>query len=890
MSVICLLNKLMLFLLEMKASDYLLSAFAVVDGRIVIDSDAAFSGDSVELPANTEMRICNGATVTCRNLSFGKSSRLLIESGSLTVNSGCRLTMKDGSVLDVCGGRLVLTGAECRLYPESTLILSDKPVVGGKLIGGWGVYSDIESNRRENFHSLRSYIQAPVNKVFDGTEFDGRWDMDRAYPQWFAGADCDDWSEPINKAIKLKKSGEVFLPAGVYKVKYTIRVLGGIQLVGEPGVYGSKDEKNRPSATVIVPVPISVKEMSVDAPENGRPYVVHGFSMGCVVAVNITQKYLDMTDFTSSRYYKRVYAPGEECDIQDNTIAAFTSFANAKRSETPPVPEFESGMWEIPSICPGTMVKNITISNSYFYNKLVQGGGNRGDISSIPFLCGTYIAGAATITYNYFDALWQSIVWSDEYADCKTVTRNTITVNSRIDFKVSESGTPLGDIIEDYIINFGFLGDALIFQGNGLHGPFRSKGVKIFHSYGAVVDGNILNLKTEFQSCNAATFSNNHLEGADAQLLINCSNVFVSSNYFEKGKKPSILFISNTNARPLVTLENNVFQWFGRYVLPSSPSDFGDYITRLKSICDFDISFVRNNWFGIVNEKVKAQVTINNCYRVYRHGTGNQQPVAFGIKTCSQNSEDDTVYNALTQINNTSALMSINGSITPGERLSIPTYSCNDLNKLFLRPVNGATPSPSQIKEPKWLGPTGRFSYKYSIAWDVRRKIYKHNGVGGTIFDLLDDVYVIGSDYAFGQSSPANDAIDLNNIYYGEFSFYFATDDADFEECGVFCYAILYRECKNGNNGSVWHKAIVPVCGGTILYDNGLCVSGYNWQECAPPEEVDFNDGITGVEFHGNNVVAYSDKNMDFSIGQWNKGDRVFNVGSDSSWIVKIKK
>lgn len=875
----------------MKTSDYLLSAFAVVDGRIVIDSDAVFSGDSVELPANTEMRICNGATVTCRNLSFGKSSRLLIESGSLTVNSGCRLTMKDGSVLDVCGGRLVLTGAECRLYPESTLILSDKPVVGGKLIGGWGVYSDIESNRRENFHSLRSYIQAPVNKVFDGTEFDGRWDMDRAYPQWFAGADCDDWSEPINKAIKLKKSGEVFLPAGVYKVKYTIRVLGGIQLVGEPGVYGSKDEKNRPSATVIVPVPISVKEMSVDAPENGRPYVVHGFSMGCVVAVNITQKYLDMTDFTSSRYYKRVYAPGEECDIQDNTIAAFTSFANAKRNEKPPVPEFESGMWEIPYICPGTMVKNITISNSYFYNKLVQGGGNRGDISSIPFLCGMYIAGAATITYNYFDALWQSIVWSDEYADCKTVTRNTIIKPSGINFKVSEYGIPQGGIIENYCVDFGFLGDALIFQGNGLHDPDYTKGVRFFHAYGAVIDGNILNLHVEVLACNAATISNNHFEGPDSQLLINCSAVVVQSNYFEKRQKPSILLVPDTNARPIVTLNNNIFNWFSRYNPKSvnSLASLKEYIDDLKEICEYDISFVRNNWFGFVNEKVKVQVAINNCYRTYRHGASEQIPIAFGIRFCNQNSQDDTNYVPINQINNISSLLSLNGVVSPGERLSIPPYVCNDLNRIIVRPVSGVEPDTNIDGEPKWLGPSGTFKYKYRIALDMRRKIYKHSNSGVTLFDLLNDKYVVGSDCAFGGDTSSSDAADFRSIYDGQFGFYLTADDADFDKCGAFCYLILYRECKNGTD-SVWHQAVIPICGGTVFYDNGLCVSSYYWEQCSEPEEEDFNDGITGVEFHGNNVVAYSDKNMDFSIGQWNKGDRVFNVGSDSSWIVKIKK
>ena len=75
-----------------------------------------------------------------------------------------------------------------------------------------------------------------------------------------------------------------------------------------------------------------------------------------------------------------------------------------------------------------------------------------------------------------------------------------------------------------------------------------------------------------------------------------------------------------------------------------------------------------------------------------------------------------------------------------------------------------------------------------------------------------------------------------------------------------------------------------------MLYDNGICVCGFKWERCPEPQEMPFNDGITGIEYHGQNVVVYSTKRVDFAKGQWSVGDRVYNVGEDESWVMQIKK
>ena len=189
----------------------------VGSNRYLFQSDETFN-DNIELPDNTEIILRNDAHVSCGNLTLGRNSLICIESGVLTVKAGCKLTLGEGSRLDARSGVLDLVGARCDIRPESTLMLSDYPVRGGTLAGGWGAIPVSWDNGDYKFHKYRSYLQAPISRVFDGTEFVGHWDMDRAYPQWFADADCDDWSEPINKAIDLKGSGEVFLPAGIYYV------------------------------------------------------------------------------------------------------------------------------------------------------------------------------------------------------------------------------------------------------------------------------------------------------------------------------------------------------------------------------------------------------------------------------------------------------------------------------------------------------------------------------------------------------------------------------------------------------------------------------------------------------------------------------------------------
>lgn len=187
------------------------------------------SGSLSSYPAGTTIVVADGATVSVPiglPVIMGENSRLILGSGSSLVVEGT-LEMKDGSVLDAKKGAINLQG-ELKLLANSTICLRDYPVVGNGTIAApaYTLYS-----HQQSYASL----VAPCTFIFNGVSVTGMWHIDRAYPQWFAEPGCDDWSDPINKAIDMKYTGEVFLQRGRYKVKKSVKINYGIELVGESG-------------------------------------------------------------------------------------------------------------------------------------------------------------------------------------------------------------------------------------------------------------------------------------------------------------------------------------------------------------------------------------------------------------------------------------------------------------------------------------------------------------------------------------------------------------------------------------------------------------------------------------------------------------------------------
>lgn len=132
---------------------------------------------------------------------------------------------------------------EIVLAQNVTLIFAGGKIKKGKnvVVGGVSILPKLMGNN--------TFIVALIQEIFDiNLEISGSWIMDRAYPQWFGARNTYrdtvsnkmeyDATTAINKAIALKRVGDVFIPRGEYLVAGTIVMKMGIILKGEKALTG----------------------------------------------------------------------------------------------------------------------------------------------------------------------------------------------------------------------------------------------------------------------------------------------------------------------------------------------------------------------------------------------------------------------------------------------------------------------------------------------------------------------------------------------------------------------------------------------------------------------------------------------------------------------------
>ena len=332
-------------------------------------------------------------------------------------------------------------------------------------------------------------IIAPPYQIFVGEfKFEGTWVMDRAYPQWFgavaypdiAAASAEDAissTDAINKAIKFKNGGEVFIPKGVYLITNTsntevfdkgepvyagINMTTGIDLVGEKG--GVKDKFDK--RTVFV-VKFDTSKIATDYPDNPSNFAL---------LININK-----SDATNN-------AP----------------------------------TWRQPNSTQGYTVKNIFFYNStpiYGKNKLLR-----------CVLCGC----GATFDCNVWRGFSQAVKYLNIYIDDRKVVNCEFNLN-----KDTPEYNP-DDNDKLYAFDMGSLGDATLFEHNQINDGYKNKGLRLNNCGGASINANVLNADVLITSCKGITFVSNHLEQG-RQMVITSSNVTSLNNYFMRGEKPAIV-------------------------------------------------------------------------------------------------------------------------------------------------------------------------------------------------------------------------------------------------------------------------------------------------------------------------------------------------------------
>ena len=389
---------------------------------------------------------------------------------------------------------------------------------------------------------------APITQIFgEDITVDGIWVMDRAYPQWFGARNdisnnefwhlrvaCEaaksteenpltpaaekdnieearnaalknlkawkvDSSDAINKAMKLKHAGEVFLPKGEYAICKTLKVPYGIVLRGELADY----RLNRSN----IQLPIGDYPLGGDTtPDDLSSY----YKLGTVIRP------------LNTNYPLTVDSDGTPITSFDNNFAVVIN-PNIHPNEN----HNEAWEQEFPSAF-------TTIRDQF-----VQAVATPDDM---------YCDGKTIINCGFSSPV--GCIFKDFVFD--TLVGNPEKIVKRF----------AQDQKEYYAFDLSGLGDNLYFHRNHMNMNEITGGLKLSKSNGAQISCNIINDNIAFYDCKGISFSANHCEDG-IQVKISNSQIDFSGNYFHKGPKPTFLIRDNNARGSVnvqsstITLQNN---------------------------------------------------------------------------------------------------------------------------------------------------------------------------------------------------------------------------------------------------------------------------------------------------------------------------------------------
>ncbi|MBP3430060.1 MAG: hypothetical protein J6K60_04955, partial [Barnesiella sp.] len=453
----------------------------------------------------------------------------------------------------------VVINGHITLAHNTTLIFA-----GGKISGTGTLTGD---NTR---------LIAPITQIFgEDITVDGIWEMDRAYPQWFGARNdisnnefwhlrvaCEaaksteenpltpaaekdkiekardaalknlkawkvDSSDAINKAMKLKHAGEVFLPKGEYAICKTLKVPYGIVLRGELADY-RLNESN-------IQLPAGDYPLGGDTtPDDLSSY----YKLGSVIRP------------LNTNYPLTVDSDGTPITSFDNNFAVVINpniHPNKNHNEA----------WEQEFPSAFTTIRDIQFINFW---------------TETPSMRGIYAIGGMKIENVSWSQFVQAVATPDDmYCDGKTIINCQFNAPTGCIFYgsifhkliIQTETEKIEKIIKRFVIDkkeyYAFdlsgLGDNLYFHHNHLGMGEITGGLKLRSSNGAQISCNIINDNIAFYNCKGISFSANHCEDG-IQVKISNSQIDFSGNYFHKGKKPTFL-IRDDYARGSINVQSS---------------------------------------------------------------------------------------------------------------------------------------------------------------------------------------------------------------------------------------------------------------------------------------------------------------------------------------------
>ena len=752
----------------------------------------------------------------------------------------------------------VVINGHITLAHNTTLIFA-----GGKISGTGTLTGD---NTR---------LIAPITQIFgEDITVDGIWEMDRAYPQWFGARNdisnnefwhlrvaCEaakstkenplapaaekdniekardaalknlkawkvDSSDAINKAMKLKHAGEVFLPKGNYAICKTLKVPYGIVLRGELGDYTNNtitrwitDENNKLKKD-ITQLPDGDYPLGGDTPpDNLTSY----YKLGTIIRP------------LNTNYPLTVDSDGTPITSFDNNFAVVIN-PNIHPNE------YHNEAWEHQFPPAFTTIRDIHFTNFW---------------TETPSMRGIYAIGGMKIENVTWSQFVQAVATPDDmYCDGKTIINCGFSSPVGCIFKDFVFDTLVGnpekiikrfaqDQKEYYAFDLSGLGDNLYFHHNHLGMGEITGGLKLRSSNGAQISCNIINDNIAFYNCKGISFSTNHCEDG-IQVKISNSQIDFSGNYFHKGKKPTFL-IRDDYARGSINVQSSTIalQNNSLVFLDHEDESFSLYI---GNISPYDIQ---------TDGYLSLSIQNTYRYRTPRNAGGNIHPCGITIlKEIWTEGVAEPELIPFTEFNDLSYLLSGSSLIKPNFHI-VHNHVVN--NTQFFR---GAAMANNNIV---WFLEKSAYHYRMQTIWDKKRLI------GSSTLTLGD--FNLGEIDTYTKKAQGL----LLNI---------GTNSYDVPSDGNGNQVVIRLMRARANGNTAYHSIEIPVCGTRFLYDNGLSVCGFKWKQETSIAPLTVNTMIQSIHFVGDNVVCKGTACP--TVGEWTVGDIVYNTGTASNnamWI-----
>lgn len=737
---------------------------------------------------------------------------------------GTVIEIKEGGCLEVTSN--VTIGKNCRIYAgsEALSLLEKKSLTIGQnsvlhlqrhsVIGSGTLVGDF------------AQIEAPLVEIFGSkVKVEGDWLNDRVYPQWFgavaykscgeasaAGSVCS--AEAIEHAAKMAVYGEVFIPRGYYRIARTIKLPFGVNICGASSL-----------------------EWEYEVIDNSKPD-------GSIGKKKIT-KYgtVLVSAFDYEGLKSRLQEVDDNCEsCKENNYLIEINVQWVVIVENP---EDDAEKWkkiivprsEIEYTTRETSIKNLRLRNSSL--PLLKDIGREQAYLMYGILSGASL-NMDGVTFQHFG---QALRFTDNYIDNKCVVNCTMSEYwDAYMLNQDEAHKP-------YAFNMGFLGDALMFAHNGVSG-FVNKGLLVNNCGGAMICDNIITAESKIRQSKAVDFSSNHLERGTI-LKIEDSEVTMRSNYFWLGQEP-VVQISGADGS-VVNMDGDAFRFY----------DSAFYMSQ----SDFEKTKDDNGAAYRINADIaldrQSKLNLSNVYR-YWGGEGFSSMLTCGVHVCEW-MDDGSFGEVLDVFKRFSYALSRNCQISTGFKANMHFEESGLMDVPDPRPhgmLNAGvawvlmydTGETDNEGNKKYEKDVGTYTYECQLLLDSKR------GIGWTYDDkqTMRNLPIWNGD-GFVDEVTVRDEFSVSYI-----------DDKQEKTRSVVKGVLIALPCVYGvvrikrmkSSGADCRYVDVPVCGAKFLYDNGVSVCGFPWQDYTHNAEITLNKGVDSVEISASRAKLYANQSV----------------------------